>query len=108
MDLLLTGTEYIIGHPERAVAASLFFGVLIVFSRQLGYSKKAERVLYAPAIAWLIFAAMEWEANREGAYIRLDLFVTWPAIWLITLGSLAYWLRLIIKPPRADATADKG
>jgi hypothetical protein len=94
-DVILVGTDCIIGYPERAIAASLFFVGVIGISRYFGLGKKDIRVLYIPTIAWLIFAFMEWKANREGAYIRLDLVLTWPLIWLATFVSVGYWFRLV-------------
>jgi hypothetical protein len=91
MEVLLTGTDFIIGHPERALATVFIFLGLGFLSRLLGAPAASSRVLWVPATAWALFSAMEWEANREGAYIRLDLLITWPGIWLITLVSAVFW-----------------
>jgi hypothetical protein len=90
MDLLIAGTEFIIVHHERALAVSFLFLSLALAVLTWSSDRTAARILIVPAVAWAVFAAMEWEANREGAYIRLDLFLTWPGIWLITVLSAAF------------------
>ena len=56
---------------------------------------------FVAAVGWGVFAALEFEAWREGANIRIDLPVTWPALCILTAGCLALSLRrIIVRPDR--------
>jgi hypothetical protein len=47
-------------------------------------------------VVWGVFALLELEAPRERANIRVDLLVTWPALCLLTVGSLSLTLRRLV------------
>jgi hypothetical protein len=97
MDILLTGTELVIGHPERALAVSFVFLSVLVLLRFVRPGTNATPILLVPAAAWAVFALMEWEAGREGAYIRLDLLITWPAVWLISILSSVFCVARLLR-----------
>src|SRR5574341_961995 len=68
-------------HPAKAalVAAGFLF---LAFT----LPRAARQALLIAAIGWGVFAALEFEAWRARADIRVDLLITWPALCLVTVG----------------------
>ena len=57
--------------------------------------KAARLPLLVAAVGWGVFAALEFEAWRERANIRIDLPVTWPILCILTAGCLVVSLKRI-------------
>jgi len=79
-----------IWHPSRAAFVGLaWLGAGLVLP------KTARRPLLVAAVGWGVFAALEFQAWRERANIRIDLPVTWPALCILTASCLALSLKRI-------------
>jgi len=72
----------------------------------LALPRTARLPLLVAAVGWGVFAALEFEAWRERANIRIDLPVTWPALCILTAGCLALSLRRITA--RTVASPDRN
>src|SRR5213593_2571298 len=73
MNWLESLAQPFIWHPARAACVGLaWLGVSLVLP------KAARLPLLVAAVGWGVFAALEFEAWRERANIRIDLPVTWP------------------------------
>lgn len=94
MDVLLKGVNYFVWHPGRVFAVSLVFWGWLLLSAVLRASHPSVRALppLVAALAWVLFGLMEYEAYRERANIRVDLLVTWPALWAVTIACCVWWL----------------
>jgi hypothetical protein len=90
MNWLESLAQPFIWHPARAACVGLaWLGVSLVLP------KAARLPLLVAAVGWGVFAALEFEAWRERANIRIDLLVTWPALCILTAGCLALSLKRI-------------
>src|SRR5213083_692981 len=90
MNWLESLAQPFIWHPFRAAFVGLaWLGVSLVLPRA------ARLPLLVAAVGWGVFAALEFEAWREGANIRIDLPVTWPALTILTAACLALSLKRI-------------
>ena len=67
--------------------------------------KAARLPLLVAAVGWGVCAALEFEAWREKANIRIDLPVTWPALCILTAGCLVLSLKRITA--RSVASPDR-
>ena len=94
-----------VGYPLRCLTIGMMLLVL-------GYSLRPRRTsVVVTGIAWIIFGLLEAEAIREHANIRVDLFVTWPIVLIITaINSVRWFLALLrnsttpqLTTPRTDA-----
>lgn len=94
MDTLLKGADYFVWHPSRAFAVSLIFWGWLLFSLILRAWWPRVRALppLIAALAWVLFGLLEYEAYRERANIRVDLLLTWPGLWVVTVGCCVWWL----------------
>ena len=94
MDILLKGANYFVWHPWRAFGVSLIFWGLLLCSLILRARRPGVRTLplLVAALAWMLFGLLEYEAYRERADIRVDLLVTWPGLWVVTVACCGFWL----------------
>jgi hypothetical protein len=86
MQTLLAPVNFFLWHPERCVAVAVAFAVSAV-----AWSIVRRRFVRSPlvaAVAWLLFAWMEHYCRENGMNIRVDLFVTGPIIFVVTLYGL--------------------
>ena len=88
-----------IWHPSRAACVGLAWVAV-----SLMLPKAARMPLLVAAAGWGVFAALEFEAWRERANIRIDLPVTWPALCILTAGCLVVSLKRIT----ARSVASRG
>jgi hypothetical protein len=94
MSWLYALAQPFVWHAERAAAVALGLLALAALTRTGAARppRRWSRALLTAAAAWLLFAALEAEATRERADIRVDLLLTWPALCLVTAGCLGVWL----------------
>jgi len=87
-----------VGHPWRAFAVAAFalVGAALQAIGATGRNSRlsaSSRALLVLTACWLAFGALEAEALREHADIRIDLIFTWPVICLVSLVCLLVWFR---------------
>jgi hypothetical protein len=94
MSWLYALAQPFVWHAERAAAVAIGLLAFAACARALRAHPphRWSRSLLTAAAAWLLFAALEAEARRERADIRVDLLLTWPALCLVTAGCLGWWL----------------
>src|SRR5213596_1514572 len=96
MNWLESLAQPFIWHPARAACVGLaWLGVSLVLP------KAARLPLLVAAVGWGVFAALEFEAWRERANIRIDLPVTWPALCIhqrVVLAGRGVLLRQRVHP----------
>jgi hypothetical protein len=80
MNWLYALAQPFVWHPARALFLALGW-LNLAFT----LSRAVRRPFVIAAAAWGLFAALEFEAWRERADIRVDLLITWPALCLITV-----------------------
>ena len=83
MDFLLARLQFFVHHPDRCVTMAVVFGVVAI-----AWSIVHRRFVWSPlvaAICWLLFAWMEQYCRETGMNIRVDLFVTGPIMFAVTL-----------------------
>ena len=101
MNWLASLAQPFIWHPFRAVVVGLaWLGLSLVLP------KAARLPLLVAAVGWGAFAALEFEAWRERANIRIDLPITWPALCIVTAGCLILSLKRITA--RGVASPDRS
>ena len=76
-----------VGHPERIalVAAAFVAGYIALRMRRPAVVRWP---LILGAVTWAAFAVWELECLREQANIRIDLFLIYPILVLLTLAGL--------------------
>jgi hypothetical protein len=74
-------------HPERIALVALAF-LAGYFVLRMRCPSVVRWPLAIGALAWAGFAVWEWECLREQAGIRVDLFLIYPALVLLTLAGL--------------------
>lgn len=85
MRLLFAPLIPFIGHPDRiAVVTCLWFVLAVLVTI---WRKKIAWPAVVAGIAWAVFAAWEWHCQRMGYNIRVDLFLIYPVMLVVTLGS---------------------
>jgi hypothetical protein len=83
METLLAPVNFFVWHPERCVAVAVAFALSAV-----AWSIVRRRFIWSPlvsAVAWLLFAWMEHYCRENGMNIRVDLFITLPIMFSVTL-----------------------
>ncbi len=84
--------------PERAFAVSCFFflGYLVIrlFSHKLSFMRR--RPLLIPAVVWLLYAVWEWVCTVNRGYIRVDLFLIYPILIVVSIYGLSVSIRSLI------------
>lgn len=86
MDLLIAALRFFVGHPERCLGMAALFVVVAI-----AWSIAHRRFVGSPlvtAVCWLLFAWQEQYCREHGLNIRVDLFVTGPIIFAVTLYGL--------------------
>ncbi len=97
MDILFAPLWPFVAHPERiAVVAALWIAatVLLTFLRK--------KFVWLPAvagIAWASFAAWERYCTAQGYNIRVDLFLIYPVLVVITVAGVVGLIGVRISGP---------
>lgn len=109
MKWLFSSAEPFIWHPLRAFGVALAILVLYVVARAVQARRpgSSARPLLIAAAAWAIFGGLEAEATREKADIRVDLLLTWPALWAVSAGCLALWLWRLFAPRASSPRTER-
>jgi hypothetical protein len=81
-------------HPERAYLVALVFMGLALVDRRLARIDPSIRPwgMLVPAAGWLLYAINEYHARLDGPGPRLDLYLTWPVMVLLTGLFGALWV----------------
>jgi hypothetical protein len=83
MQTLLAPVNFFLWHPERCVVVAVAFALWAVV-----WSLVRRRFVWSPlvtAVAWLLFAWMEHYCRENDMNIRVDLFITLPIMFSVTL-----------------------
>jgi hypothetical protein len=83
MQTLLAPVNFFVWHPERCVAVAVAFAV-----SAMAWSIVRRRFVWSPlltAVCWLLFALQEHCCRENGMNIRVDLFITLPIMFSVTL-----------------------
>ncbi len=86
MDILLAPLNFFVWHPGRCVAMAAVFAVAAI-----AWGIVQRRVVWSPVVAavcWLLFAWQEHYCRANGMNIRVDLFVTGPIMFAVTLYGI--------------------
>jgi hypothetical protein len=72
-----------------AVAIAFFVGYIVLRFTPIGIARHPRPMLIA-AIGWGLYAAWEWlvQIRTPEANIRVDLFIIWPALALLSAWTL--------------------
>lgn len=99
MDYLYGPAQWFVWHPGRAWLVAAVYSVMLAANAapRRGKLNGPGWALLASALAWLLFGYNEYLAHLHRWDIRIDLLLTWPALVVLSLGSMAfglrYWLR---------------
>lgn len=91
MDAFLAPIRLFVTHPERiaTVAAALFAAAVAIYVAK----RLVAWPLVVAAISWCAFAGWEHYCNIQQYNIRVDLFLIWPVLLIVTtLGLLGAFL----------------
>lgn len=86
MEILLAPLRFFVWHAERCLAVAVIFAVLAI-----AWGIVRRRIVWPPvvaAISWLLFAWNEHYCRVNDMNIRVDLFVTGPILFAVTLYGL--------------------
>lgn len=62
------------------------------------------KMLYVPAIAWIMYAAWEYYSTLLGANIRVDLLFIYPIMAIITMLGLLFWF-IGVRQSKSDSVS---
>ena len=86
-------------NPLLALGVGVGLGILALFGFQTRPDRKiANGSLLLPAVAWMLYSVWEYDCKRTGANIRIDLFVIYPFLAMITLLGVGIWLVGLVQP----------
>ena len=74
----------------------LFFDAMIFFvAAGFGFLfyKKRKLAILVTAVSWFLYTLYEIEMYREGAILRVDIFLVWPILFIVTLVGIVFALR---------------
>ena len=81
-------SSLLVGKPLNIVAVALFFlaGHIVLRLTGIG-SKRHPSALLVPTAVWACYAVWEWliQVRTPEANIRVDLFVIWPIVLIISI-----------------------
>ena len=90
-DKTMNQIEWFFWKPERifAVSCAFFLGYFVIrlFGRKL--SSVRSRPLLIPAIAWALFAVWELFCSVQQFNIRVDLFLIYPVLIIVSIFGLS-------------------
>ena len=89
LELFFLPIQPFIWHPERAFIVAIVFSILWIFIRKKVWSFGSVPLLLA-AISWGLFAAWETYVYSIKANIRIDLFIIYPWLLIITLYPIVF------------------
>ena len=78
-------------HPERIALVSVAFLASYIVVRCYLPSVRSWPLL-GPTLAWAAFVPWEWQCKREQADIRIDLFLIYPFLVIVTFVGLLFIL----------------
>lgn len=98
--------RFFTGHPERAYLVALLFIGLGLIDRRIARTDELTRpwAMFVPAAAWLLYAINEYGARHDDTPVRIDVYLIWPVLVLVTLLFLGVWasnVRRIVRGRRA-------
>lgn len=86
LDIFFAPLQPLIGHPGRIVAVAVLFGAMFLV---LGSFRGSWSWLLLWSTGfWAAFAIWEWIMLLQGANIRVDLFLIYPVLLVISFWSL--------------------
>lgn len=101
MDRIYDLAQPFVWNAGRAFAVALAFLALHAAAvRMTRHRRGPGKPLLVVAAAWAVFGALEAWATHQRADIRVDLLVTWPVLWLVTLAGIGLWIRRSVRPSR--------
>jgi hypothetical protein len=90
--------EWFFWKPERAFAVSciFFLGYLVIRLLSRKPSSARSWPLLIPAIAWALFAIWEWFCAVKEYNIRVDLFLIYPILIVVSVFGLSMSISSLI------------
>lgn len=95
------------GHPERAYLVALVFIALGLIDRRLARTDPETRpwAMFVPAAAWLLYAINEYGARHDDIAVRIDVYLIWPVIVLLSALFLGVWIQNLRRMRRTGRAA---
>jgi hypothetical protein len=92
----------IVFHPERAFFLAGLFAILFAVSlvRMRRFNLRRHLILLFAVLAWALFGLHEGLAMSNGWNIRIDLFISWPLMLVVSI--VAAWTGLRSLAPRTS------
>jgi hypothetical protein len=89
---------WFVRNPERAFAVScgFFLGYLVVRLFSLKSSSVRSWPLLAAAITWVLYALLEWVCTIKKDNIRVDLFLIYPVLLVVSILGLSMSISSLI------------
>lgn len=88
MKLFYAPIQPFLWHPERAyLLAALFVVLLIASLARFRTFKPHHLVMLFAALLWMLFGMNEVQAKANGWDIRVDVLVTWPILFAVSIGA---------------------
>jgi hypothetical protein len=78
-------------HPERIAIVACILLLAYLMLRRVGRFRP--RPILVSAVIWGAFALWEWYCKIQGYNIRIDLFLIYPVLIIVTVWSLIAGLR---------------
>ncbi len=92
MKVLYGPIQPFIWHPERAYFVAMGFAILWAVS--VWHSEKFRRRIHVSMLSatllWVLFGLNEYQAKAAGWNIRVDILLSWPVLFAISVASA--WL----------------
>jgi len=90
--------NWFVWRPERVFAVACVFFLGDVIMRKFGskLSPILRRPLLAPAVAWAVFAVWEYYCMEMKSNIRVDLFLIYPFLAIVSIVGIAVSLGSVI------------
>ena len=86
-------------NPLLAFGVGIGLGILALFGFRTKPARKiANGSLVLPAVFWMLYSLWEYHCKQVGANIRIDLFVIYPFLAIITLLGVGIWLAALLWP----------
>ena len=110
LDVIIKAIYYpslpFVGHPELAYLMAIGFGIL--FAVSVLRSGKSDRgtqlgMLFA-AVLWVMFGLIDQQ--YAGFEMRVDVLLTWPPVFAVTLVAACFGIRGILAKKHADLNVD--
>ena len=83
-----------VSNPMACVAMAAGFAMLMLLRPVWAPQQPPGiRRLWIPSVVWLLFGWGEWAARRQGLDVRVDLLVTGPIMYVVSVWGALLWLR---------------